>query len=200
MRICPVCGANFHRSPSKTKAHKDGTEPVCSRVCRAALLQDRRGPCSATGCNRWSTSKSLCDRHYQQKRRSEPHTRQKIREREAHYKSRPGISDRRRAQQRSRNLKRIGMTNELLRDLRVFQGGLCAICGVQMHRHIRYGAHREHVDHCHKTNIARGLLCHICNVGLGMYESYQRPTGFRIEPYETYLTTPPLTAFRLQMR
>lgn len=43
------------------------------------------------------------------------------------------------------------------------QGGLCAICA----RAPRSWHGRLVVDHCHETNIVRGLLCDDCNVGLG---------------------------------
>ena len=43
------------------------------------------------------------------------------------------------------------------------QAGVCKICGgPPMHR----GTY--HVDHCHRTGKVRGLLCHKCNVALGM--------------------------------
>lgn len=42
------------------------------------------------------------------------------------------------------------------------QGGLCAICGIDIHR-------RPHLDHCHATGAVRGALCGKCNTGLGMF-------------------------------
>jgi hypothetical protein len=44
------------------------------------------------------------------------------------------------------------------------QNGLCAICG-KPPRSSRLG-----VDHDHKTNEFRGLLCEKCNYGLGMFD------------------------------
>lgn len=41
------------------------------------------------------------------------------------------------------------------------QGGLCAICGGSQ-------KHRLAVDHCHTTNVVRGLLCHRCNTAIGL--------------------------------
>lgn len=38
------------------------------------------------------------------------------------------------------------------------QNGLCKVCKTEK---------VLHTDHCHKTGIVRGLLCHGCNVGLG---------------------------------
>lgn len=50
------------------------------------------------------------------------------------------------------------------------QKGVCRICGAA-----DPGGHgsknkRFYVDHCHKTGIVRGLLCHHCNVGLGSFK------------------------------
>lgn len=42
------------------------------------------------------------------------------------------------------------------------QSGRCAICHDQFEK-------RPHVDHCHTTGTVRGLLCHLCNVGLGAF-------------------------------
>jgi hypothetical protein len=45
------------------------------------------------------------------------------------------------------------------------QGGVCAICkGPPM------GKGNYHVDHGHSTGKLRGLLCHKCNVALGMVQ------------------------------
>lgn len=44
------------------------------------------------------------------------------------------------------------------------QGGLCAIC----YKHPKDDYRRRlSVDHCHKSNTVRGLLCNMCNLMLG---------------------------------
>jgi hypothetical protein len=50
------------------------------------------------------------------------------------------------------------------------QEGLCAICkgtGFKMAEHHNL---LLVVDHCHKTGRVRGLLCHNCNRGLGLFQ------------------------------
>ena len=42
------------------------------------------------------------------------------------------------------------------------QHGLCAICGGNLEEL------RLVIDHCHESGRVRGLLCHNCNVGIGM--------------------------------
>ena len=46
------------------------------------------------------------------------------------------------------------------------QGGGCKICGTKTPK----GKGRFHIDHCHKTNKIRGLLCTNCNVALGLLQ------------------------------
>ena len=62
-------------------------------------------------------------------------------------------------------LKRnFGITIQEYNRLFQMQGGMCAICGIHqnsINKSLR-------VDHCHKRNLVRGLLCHNCNVGLGL--------------------------------
>jgi len=53
---------------------------------------------------------------------------------------------------------RYGMTQERVDGMLAAQAGRCAICRAMA---------AEHVDHCHRTKVVRGLLCFGCNRGLG---------------------------------
>lgn len=55
---------------------------------------------------------------------------------------------------------RYGITIKQRDQLFLDQGSLCAICMIN-------ATVRWHLDHCHKTNKIRGILCHHCNVLLG---------------------------------
>lgn len=46
------------------------------------------------------------------------------------------------------------------------QNGCCAICKVHT-KELKRGLH---IDHNHKTNEVRGLLCHRCNTALGLLD------------------------------
>lgn len=43
--------------------------------------------------------------------------------------------------------------------------GTCEICGI----HYSHGKAILYIDHNHKTDKMRGVLCHLCNAGLGMF-------------------------------
>lgn len=45
------------------------------------------------------------------------------------------------------------------------QHGKCAVCQRQFE-----DVMSAHLDHCHKTDTVRGLLCMNCNVGLGFFK------------------------------
>jgi hypothetical protein len=73
--------------------------------------------------------------------------------------------------ERDRHLqRRYGVSLQWYEDTLKIQGGGCFICGRMP------GKNRNlHVDHCHKTNRVRGILCATCNGVLGrFYEDVSR--------------------------
>ena len=53
----------------------------------------------------------------------------------------------------------------------ISQNYYCAICGKDVVDNVRNGNPVAlSVDHCHKTNTLRDLLCHQCNSGLGQFK------------------------------
>ena len=40
----------------------------------------------------------------------------------------------------------------------------CFICGDEIE-----DSKKRHIDHCHESGEPRGILCHNCNIGLGMF-------------------------------
>ncbi len=69
------------------------------------------------------------------------------------------------------NLGRYGLTPQQYNEMLEQQNFKCKICGAEKSGSKR--ADRLFVDHCHKTNKVRGLLCQHCNMSLG---------GFRDNP------------------
>lgn len=62
-----------------------------------------------------------------------------------------------------RNKYSITMDDKI--KMREAQENKCVICEI-----IFESDKHAYVDHCHQTNKVRGLLCHKCNSGLGMFE------------------------------
>ena len=60
-----------------------------------------------------------------------------------------------------------GITKDEYNKLWESQGGCCAICGIHQSELPR----ALDLDHCHKTNIVRGFLCHSCNMVVGWIEN-----------------------------
>jgi len=72
------------------------------------------------------------------------------------------------ALQKNRTLKhRYGITLDDFERMKLEQNGLCFICGKEG------GTTKNtalYVDHCHKKNVPRKLLCQKCNFALGILE------------------------------
>lgn len=63
-------------------------------------------------------------------------------------------------------VRSYGITQEQREAMEKEQGGLCASCGNPPRG--RGHTAKLFVDHCHTTGRVRGLLCHPCNVALGL--------------------------------
>lgn len=61
-------------------------------------------------------------------------------------------------------LRKYGLTLDAYNVILRKQGGVCAICSHPPRKS------KLSVDHCHKTNVVRGLLCDACNSGLGYFK------------------------------
>lgn len=68
-------------------------------------------------------------------------------------------------------IKKYGINLEQYQMIHDSQKGLCKICGNTETSLQPNGKDIKDlcVDHCHKTNKVRGLLCHNCNAGIGHF-------------------------------
>jgi hypothetical protein len=64
------------------------------------------------------------------------------------------------------------------------QGGVCAICSLDLTALPR---NRIHADHCHESGLPRGVLCQKCNTALGGFND----DPVRLKKALEYLTNPP---------
>jgi recombination endonuclease VII len=66
---------------------------------------------------------------------------------------------------RKRTLRQHGLTEETYGEMRINQKNKCAICRRKTNLVI---------DHCHRTSKVRGLLCFLCNLGLGSFRDSEK--------------------------
>jgi hypothetical protein len=71
----------------------------------------------------------------------------------------------REAHRKAALITRYGISHDVYMALVEKQHGLCSICG----RPPSGKRLKLFIDHCHETNIVRGLLCQNCNSGLGHF-------------------------------
>lgn len=64
-----------------------------------------------------------------------------------------------------KNLKKLS-SREIIDARKKFTNTACMICATAFHL-TKKG---KIVDHCHVTGVIRGIICHHCNVGLGMFK------------------------------
>jgi len=64
-----------------------------------------------------------------------------------------------------RRLRKYGLTQDIYDAMWAAQGHRCAIC-----RTNRPGGKGWCIDHCHDSDVVRGILCNNCNSGLGLFK------------------------------
>ena len=71
---------------------------------------------------------------------------------------------------RNHFLRKYGLSLEAVERMYATQKGLCPICKKAMTLGGRRTKDTAVIDHCHRTNKKRGLICFACNIGLGMFK------------------------------
>lgn len=84
-------------------------------------------------------------------------------QRKREYELRPEIAARIKKMKRKHKLRKYGLTLEQFDSEIKKRNGKCDGCGNDIKGKVC-------IDHCHKTNSFRGVLCHRCNVTLGLFD------------------------------
>lgn len=66
--------------------------------------------------------------------------------------------------------KNYSISLEEYQNLYELQNGLCGICNSVGFKISKNQRQNIVIDHCHKSGKVRGLLCHNCNRGLGLFK------------------------------
>ena len=108
--------------------------------------------------------------HQQERRKvrmqTDPAFRHRIRLKERRYRKRRMVNDPQYRERiyRANVLRKYGLSSAAYTVLSEGQQHCCAICGKPPQRKFL------EVDHCHRTNYVRGLLCRRCNLGLKEFD------------------------------
>lgn len=92
--------------------------------------------------------------------RNQPKIKEQLKKRKTEYNNRPEIKNH---QQNYRLKRKYGITIKDKQKILKEQNGLCAICKKELN-----GDQEAFIDHDHKTDIVRGILCSNCNFMLGL--------------------------------
>lgn len=65
--------------------------------------------------------------------------------------------------------RRYGISRGELVAMLARQGGGCGICGRPLDLDAPGRKNHFHIDHCHDSRRVRGVLCPLCNTGLGQF-------------------------------
>lgn len=79
-------------------------------------------------------------------------------------------------------LTKYRLSQEEFKKILGKSGGKCEICYVSL-----YGLeYKLNIDHCHKTNKVRGILCRNCNLGIGFFEENKKVLSSAIKYLKNY--------------
>lgn len=162
MKICKKCSIEQELDQfCKVKKNKDGLSGEC-KTCRYGH-EPHNKECTEKVCTNCKTTKPI-DKYgwvnkYKEWRMSICKTcKTKMRTPNPEYIKRKQTTS------YFKKLKeRYGLTKEQYHQILEDQDNKCKICN-------RTSETKLCVDHCHDTNVVRGLLCGLCNQGLGSFK------------------------------
>lgn len=162
MKTCTLCGqAKPVAAFSRSSIASDGFHTWC-KACKAARARE------------WYASNAEAIRTRERERHAIDPTANRAKSLKAYRKKCANDPSGIHRSRRNWKLRRYGLTVEDYEAMLAAQGGRCAICREAPDSRRR---HDLAVDHCHETELVRGLLCHRCNVGLGHFND--RPNLLR---------------------
>ena len=146
MKTCRLCGATkelseFYKAPGMRDGHRSECADCNKALRKQNYARDPRAYIERA--KRWQTKNR--DRYLAQQRRHRADNREELREKD----------------QKRWLAGKYSLTPAQFEKLLERQRGACAICGVVMGKDL-------HVDHDHKAQFVRGLLCGSCNRGIGL--------------------------------
>jgi hypothetical protein len=145
--------------------HKD---PIARKKYRAEYYKKNKAKLDKAN-SQWAKDHPREFRAIQKRYESTEKGKAAVKKKEATYKETP----KHKVRIRKAHLKQCyGLSLEEYDEMVERQGGVCAICGKpETAQDVNSGTNRRlSVDHCHKTNEVRGLLCSKCNTGLGLFK------------------------------
>lgn len=124
-----------------------------------------------------------CSRKYNQEAYRRDPEKSHARIRAWHAKNKGRVAFKRRTPERREQIKyavaknHYGITKNQILEMRQVQQDRCLICSASLVK-------KFHIDHNHETTAVRGLLCLLCNVGMGSFKdnpSLLRRAAFYLE-------------------
>lgn len=91
------------------------------------------------------------------------------------------------------DLRKYGITFKQYNEMLIKQNNICAICNKPETAFIKKTNKIKalSVDHCHTTGKIRGLLCHKCNYGIGMFKENIKSLSNAIKYLKLHLERSP---------
>jgi hypothetical protein len=150
-KLCPKCGQHlpfdqFHSHKGK----KHNLKSWC-KTCDNAKMAERR-----KNDPLWADQRNANNSKYRK------NNVEKVKEYKTGYEAKP--ENRVRARERA-YLRKYGLTIEQVSDMLKDQNHACKICDTALPT-----TTDARVDHDHQTGKVRGILCHPCNVALGLFK------------------------------
>ncbi len=190
MRTCLSCG--------KSIEHRRSTAKFCENSnCRAR--RPNRPKCSIENCPTQQLAKGYCRNHYEQLRRHGDPLYNGNRLRRKHYcseghliekvgRNHQGACRQCRSWQGTAAWLVMRWTEREFVERLAAQDNRCVICGEEFV--FRTGQPRNKrtpcLDHCHKSGQGRGIICLLCNIGMGSFGD----DPDRLEAAAAYLRRP----------